>query len=402
MQKILNIIFLVVLLAAAIGIRLYFLRLPGYDFDIQSFLGWGNKINENGFWNLYSGNYYSGSGLNYPPLVPLLTSWWLSFGKLFGQINPVYFFKILPTIFEVLLVVVSSWVILSSNIKYKGTLLAVVVLQPALALVSSAWGQVDSILALMILLSFLLFEKNKYLGTILMFLALLVKPQALIAAGIYFLYLLSKRNFTDFFKQLAVFAALLALAIFSFRIFGKSDFLSPYLNSVGNFTNSSLNAFNIWWVMHGAQSWNIQDTVQTAGLTYKSLGMILFAIFEVPAIIYLFYKAKKLPEVLLVVAYSYLAFFIFPTEIHERYLFPAVALFAIPAILNKNIFWVYFTLSITFLVNIFAVLQSVYPQFPFLQYNLLNSTWTQAVAVINVLVCIYLGIYLLYEAAKTD
>jgi hypothetical protein len=171
---------------------------------------------------------------------------------------------------------------------------------------------------------------------------------------------------------------------------------------MGFYKNISLNAFNLWWLLHGAQSWNIQDTASAAGLTYKSLGLVLFAIFEIPAILYLIYKAKKLPEVLLVVAYSYLAFFIFPTEIHERYLFPAVVLFAIPAILNKGIFWVYLILTVTFLLNVFAVLQSVYLEFPFFHYNMLPFVWTQLVAAINVLVCVYLGIYLFYETLKTS
>jgi len=402
MQKIVNIIFLVILIAAAIGIRIYFLTFPGYGFDIGSFLQWGNGILDKGFWGLYHGSYYSGAGLNYPPLVPLITSWWLNLGKVLDSQNAVYFFKILPTIFELLLVIVSASYVLMSNVKYKGSLLAVILLQPAAAFVSSAWGQVDSILALFILLSFLLIEKNKFLATFLIFLALLTKPQALIAVGIYFLYFLVKKKFADLFKQAIFFCALIALIFFAFRIFGQSEFFAPYINSVGNFKNLSLNAFNLWWALHGISSWNIQDTAQVTGLTYKSLGLVLFAIFEIPAILYLIYKAKKIPEILLVVAYSYLAFFIFPSEIHERYLYPAVALFAIPAILNKNIFWVYLILTATFLSNVFAVLQSVYPQFPFLNYNLLNGTWTQYVSLINVLVCVYLGVYLFYESVKRD
>lgn len=402
MQKLSNVFYLVLIITAALVLRWYFLGFPGFSFDLDQFIKWGNAIRNTGFWSVYSAQNVSIVD-NYPPLIPIITAWWFSFSQqLFPMVDLKMAFKILQTIFELVLTAITAVYIYRTNIKYKGALLAVVIIQPAVAFVSSAWGQADVMFTLFLFLGFLVSQKNLPIATVLMYLAILAKPQAVLGVVIYFLFLIFAKGVKRFFYQALLFIGLFIATEALFRIFGHISFFTLLVGAMGFYKNISLNAFNLWWLLHGAQSWNIQDTASTAGLTYKSLGLVLFAIFEIPAILYLIYKAKKLPEVLLVVAYSYLAFFIFPTEIHERYLFPAVALFAIPAILNKGIFWVYLILTVTFLLNVFAVLQSVYLEFPFLQFNMLPFIWTQLVAAINVLVCVYLGIYLFYETLKTS
>lgn len=400
MQRIRNLIFILIICAVAVVIRVYFLRLPGFTFDIDALLKMGNAIRDGGFWSVYNPQNIVIVGY-YPPLIPAMIGSWISLGKHFhvlSEIDLSIYFKILPTIFELVLTLITALYVFRTNIKYKGALIGLIILQPALALVTSGWGQVDAIFTLFILLGFLVSEKNLTMSTFLIFLALFSKPQAIPAVLIYFIYLLFKKGGKKFLGQILIFAVLLLISEVIFRIFGHMSFVSIFTSAPGFFTNISLNAFNVWWLLHGASSWNILDTTGN----YKSIGLLLFVIFEVPAILYLIFKAKKMPEILLVVAYSYLAFFIFPTEIHERYLYTAVALFAIPAILNKNIFWVYCILTVTFFVNIFAVFQADYGQIAVFQSNLLGGSWTQIVAAINIFVCIYLGIYFLYETLKTN
>lgn len=397
-----SILFVIFLSASSVGLRLIFLLKPGYDFDIDLYIKWGDAVLRGGLFGLYSKPH--NFVVNYPPLVPLISSAWLALAKFLGISILVLktFFKILPTLFEVILVAITAVYIIHSNIKYKKLLLAFAIISPALALVTSAWGQADSIFVLFILLAFIFADKKQVLATILIFLSLLTKPQAIPAILVYFAYLLFRKGFKIFVGQSALFLALFFMVEGAFRIFGSISLFSLFAGSLGFFKNISLNAFNIWWLLHGAQSWSIMDN-RSQALNYKNIGLILLVVFETPAIIYLFLKAKKLPEVLLVVAYSYLVFFTFPTEIHERYLYPAVALLTIPAILNRRILIAYITLTVTHFLNIFAVLQSVYPQFG--SYfaksgNLLNGSWTVAVALLNLIVAIYLAICFINESFK--
>lgn len=390
------------MIAASVWLRLYFLHQPGYVNDINSFLAWGNQIRNSGFWSLYSAHY--AGYLDYPPLVPIISSWWLKVGETLKIANPTYFFKIFPTLFEVALVIISAFYVLRSQIQYKEALLAAIILQPALALITSAWGQVDSILVLLLLLGYLLIDKNEFIGTALMFLALLTKPQALIGIFIYFIYLLVRKGAINFLKQAGFFVALLLVTFLLFKAKG-ADFFSVYLLASSRYQYLSVNAFNLWWFLKGAPSFGLQDTA-TAGLSAKTLGLTLFAASSVPALFYLWKKAQKIPEVLLVVSYFYLAFFVFLTQMHERYLYPAVALLAIAAILNKKIFWVYLILTVTFFLNCFAVLESVFPQFTSIIHqnmgNLLAANWTRAAAAVNVIVALYLALYFVYESFRSS
>jgi len=398
----------------AIFLRFYFLFKKGFDFDIDLYIKWGDAILRGGLFDLYSKPH--NFVVNYPPLIPLLSSAWLALAKSIGISSGVslkIFFKLLPTLIEAVLTIICATYIWRSQIKYKTALLSVILIQPALAFVSAAWGQTDVIFTLLILLGFMVQEKNSTFATFLLFLSLMAKPQALPAVVIYFLYLLFKKNWKNAFVQLAFFISLSWLAAELFRYFSGANLISIYINSSGYFKNISLNAFNIWWLIHGANSWNIQDNAAIL-LNPKNTGFILLILFEIPALIYLYHvrddhsnvvnkKARDLPKVLLVLAYSYLIFFIFPTEIHERYLYPAVALLAIPAILDKRVFLIYIILTVTFFVNAFTVLQSVYPQFG--SYiagfgNLLIGDWTRLIALLNLIVVIYFATYFFNESAK--
>jgi len=395
---------LVVLIFLAVGLRICFLLKSGYEFDIGQFIKWGSAISQNGFWSVYSRAGVSQVD-SYPPLIPLFTAAWLNAGKFFHLANGdqlKIFFKILPTIFELGLIVITARYVWLSKIKYKIPLLFVVILSPSLSFVTSAWGQAEAVFVLFILLGFILADNNPSAATLMMYLALLSKPQVLPAILIYFVYLFARNKFNNALKQLLLFLILVLLGEAVFRRLGSISLVGLFTGSLGFYKNISLNAFNLWWLIHGPSTWNILDNGPGL-LNYKNIGLALLVIFELPALFYFFYRKRSLPEAMLALAYTYLVFFVFPTEIHERYLYPAVAFFALAAILNYRFFVIYLILSATYLVNVFAVLQSVYPQFGVFwatQGNLLNSGWTRFVALINLAVVVYLAMFLLNDKTK--
>jgi hypothetical protein len=297
-------------------------------------------------------------------------------------------FKYLPTLFELILVGLTCFVILRSKYANKTVLLAIVAIGPSLALVSSGWGQVDSIMTAIIFLGLMLAPTSAYIASSLLILALLTKPQAILAVGVYFVYLFFRFGWKKTLPQVGFFLGILVILELLFRAKFSFSLLSFFTGAMGQYTNLSLNAFNLWWAIFGRGSWNIQDTGQA--ISYKAIGMSLFVLGSLPALAYLANKKKDAINLIFVVGYIYLLFFVFPSQIHERYMFPAVAFLAVAPLVDKKLLWIYLAAIVTFGANIFAVLQSVYPQFSFLRYDLLGGEWTRVVAVVNVVICLYL------------
>ncbi len=377
-----KIFFVIAVMACAIWLRVILLDKPGYVFDIQSFVSWGEQVKSGGLKELYadSNNY----AYKYPPIVPAMTALATDLNKA----NPQKAFKYIPITFDILLSLITIYFVLLSKLDKKYYLAAIVAIQPAFALAGAGWGQVDSVLATFIVLGAVTAIKYEFLATAIFFLAILVKPQAILALAVYLAYLFFAKKIKVFITQIGFLAVIYTLTEIIFRKFFSFSIWPFLANSVGFYKNLSLNAFNFWWLTYGHRSWDIQDTAK-AIISFKSIGLALFALSIIPAILYL-RKAKKAEDLALVMGYVYLAFFVFPTQIHERYLFPAVALLAFAPLVDKKFFYPYIALVATFLVNIFAVLQSVYPQFIFLRYNLLAGDWTRIIAAINVGICLYL------------
>lgn len=374
---------------AAIFLRVYLLKLAGYSFDVGTFLSWGDKVRELGIFGIY--NSTNTFMIDYPPLIPFLTNWWLTFTRSIN-INDVYGFKLLPTLAELVLTILALVSIVKSNIKYKAPFMVFVVLQVATAFVTSGWGQVDAIMTLVIVLGYLTMEKSQYFATVIFALALLVKPQAAIAVFVYLFWLLFKKGIKQFLANLLLGAIMLG-AVGLIFIANDGNFLPILWNSASRYPYISMNAFNFWWVLYGSKAFSILDSA--GDIPVKVQGLTLFLAFLAPAIYYLKNKAKSQAEVFLLASYAYLVFFTFLTQMHERYLYPAVALLPFAIMANKKVPLIYYVLSLTLLVNCFVVLQSAFPQFDFsfLRGVSLLGEWTRVAGAVNVIVAIYLAIY---------
>ena len=115
-SRIYKIIFVGVLLVISIGLRLYLLPKQGFSSDIGLFLHWGERIAQEGFRSVYNQNAYS-QGVDYPFLIPLATSWLVKISS--GGLDKAYIFKLIPTLGEIVLLVISGYLIIRSKIKYK-------------------------------------------------------------------------------------------------------------------------------------------------------------------------------------------------------------------------------------------------------------------------------------------
>ena len=140
-----------------------------------------------------------------------------------------------------------------------------------------------------------------------------------------------------------------------------------YARAAGEYHYLTINAYNLWALV-GDQSlartwlWNAQSdyVVGFAGLPWFWTGAILLAI-GIAGTGYAFLRRTDRTSVLVTTTVLALAFFILPTRVHERYLFPAFAVGALLAAGSASWRWWYAALAAGTLVNIHAVL--TYPLF---------------------------------------
>ncbi|MCX6706128.1 MAG: glycosyltransferase family 39 protein [Candidatus Woesebacteria bacterium] len=230
------------------------------------------------------------------------------------------------------------------------------VLNPVVMFTNSVWGQTDGLIALLILLSaYFLAEKGSYIFSSLFWVfALFVKPQALSALPILLLYLIFKKKYkqTAFFVLLAsVFIVILGLPFFANTnpIFGIPILISKMSNE-SPFT--SVMAFNFWAFIKGM--W-IPDSGTFLGLTYTIWGAVIFLAAFIWVALGLAKSKLKPQHLYFSLGLVYLAFFLFPTRIHERYILVSLPFFLLSAslVFSKFEFILYFLLSFLSLINIY-------------------------------------------------
>jgi len=118
-------------------------------------------------------------------------------------------------------------------------------------------------------------------------------------------------------------------------------------SSLAVYPYGSVMAFNLWGAVQGF--W-ISDGVRWLGVPLYALGggatlTVLCAIG-----IWTWRHPHASPHLL--AATALLAAFVLPTRIHERYLLPAIPLFAMAGASDRRALWVYAGLSVVFVANL--------------------------------------------------
>lgn len=350
-----------VLLSA--GLHVYFLAIPGFEDDLRWQVHWGKRVAKEGLWKLYEGDYSARQKfsrydiVDYPPVVPLIVGGLVKLAKTVRHAEQIrLMLKVTVTVFEMALIAVLSCLVMTKSKAPHGHRLimtALILLSPGLALATTGWGQIDSLFCLLIVLAFYFGWNNRFwLSTPLILAAVLTKPQGVLALGCYFLMLLWRKKFSAFWIQGACGFVLLLLLILAFRFFSHSDFLAIYLGAVGAFPATSWAAFNLWELIFGDESLHVLGSTKFAGISYYAIGLSLYLATALCAVVSLWKSEQTLENLMLFAGCIYLAFFLFPTEIHGRFLYYGVVLLALPATRNKMLLGAYVTLSVILYLNV--------------------------------------------------
>ncbi|MEP7190100.1 MAG: hypothetical protein ABI901_12985, partial [Roseiflexaceae bacterium] len=197
------------------------------------------------------------------------------------------------------------------------------------------WGQVDAILVLPILLMLALLDRaGGRWSWVCWVIALLIKPQAIIFAPVLFIVTLRRYGCRGLLAGGGLAAALTGLGCAPLLLAGQgTGLLQAYAGSVGRFPQLTNRAYNLWYLVTlgvgGA------DTELGLGpLSFRLIGVILMGGAALLVCVALLQRSDG-PARSLGAAVLALAFFTLPTQIHERYLFLALALLAISAAADR-------------------------------------------------------------------
>lgn len=333
----------------------------GYENDIALFMSWAQHAVGNGL----SGFYNTEMFVDYPPgYIYILYGLGFiqnTFGLEPGSAQALLLYK-LPAIAADLLAAAVIYAAARKKLSYAASLgLALVYLfNPAAIADSAAWGQVDAIFALTLVLAIRGIAEKKFgRASVWYAIAALVKPQAFIFMPVLLLALYHRGKW----KQVAVsavygFATFLALALpFFWRHGGFSALIQLYKGTLSSYPYATLNAFNLYTLI-GANWKPLEES--WLFISYQHWGTAFIVAAVGLALYYSLTNRKRGGEdrsffiamVLIAVV------FIFVTKMHERYMFPIflLSVFAYIQTLDRRFLHLYFGFTITNLINICYVL----------------------------------------------
>jgi Gpi18-like mannosyltransferase len=262
-----------------------------------------------------------------------------------------YIIKLLPNLFDTATAFL-IFVFVRKRLDFKAAMLAAALyaFNPAVIFNAAVWGQFDAIYTFFLVLSLMLALASKpELSAVTFTLGILTKPQSIALLPLIAFLILKKSGWRRFLTSLLAGAATLFVVIIPFEWSNPITFLSNiYFGAYGGYAYTSINAFNLWalgglWVPDGY---------------FFILGWILFGALTAFTL-YVLHKRFHASGELLVVFSAFMLFFGFfmlPTRIHERYLFPAISMLTLMFPFIKKTRSLYAVLTATLFVNLSYVL----------------------------------------------
>lgn len=338
------------LLGAALLIRLISsLTCYGFTVDVNCFAAWGARMASAGPAGFYAEGYFC----DYPPLYMFVLGILSALGSAFdfslNQGAGLLLLKLPAMLCDIL----SALVLYKIIKRHAGRGVAVTAallyaFNPAAILNSALWGQVDSVLVLLMLLAFFLVESDRFgWGVLVFFAGLLAKPQAVLFGPV-MLFAAVREIFTlirafgagsrrEGLRRLlwglgSVLICALVFLLLSLWMQNdqKPDWLwNKYMETIGSYNYATLNSFGFMGLIGG--QWAPAENSSVLGLSYSLLGTLLLAAVLLYALGLFLWRLAKDREAFspswfwLFAALIVAGAVTFSTRTHERYMFPAAA-----------------------------------------------------------------------------
>jgi Gpi18-like mannosyltransferase len=325
--------------------------------------------------------------------------------SLSGTPQMAYVIKLVPNLFD-LATAGLIFAFVRKRLTFNMALLATALyaFNPAVVFNGAVWGQFDAIYTFFLVLSVMLALASKpELSAVTFALGVLTKPQGIALAPLIAYLILSK--YRSQWRRLLT--SLLAVVVTVFVVIIPFEWNNPvtFLSNIyfGAYNNpsyqvTSLNAFNMW----GLGGMWIPDIQGVGFLTLNTVGWALFAALALFTLYFVHKCGGASDEALMLFGafVLFFGFFMLPTRIHERYLFPAISMLALLFPFVKKSRLLYAVLTGTFFVNVAYVLYwlNAYVGLPY-GPNLSGDPVVLAVSLINLLTFMYVLI-LMWDELK--
>ncbi len=345
--------------------------------DLAWYVTWTRILATQGLAGLYHG---STTICDYPPLYVLVMR---AFGAAWSWFDPTFvnegtlrIWLRLPACLADVAIALALFVEGRRLLSPRGGMAAAALyfLNPATLYISAYWGQTDSVHSCFVLLACVTLNRwRPTLGGVAIALAVLQKLQAVTFLPLVLLDLYRQKRWRGLAGGALGMLATAAVVLTPFAATGTvRDVLTRgYVNVVGQYPYRSFHAFNLWYMTDdpGARDDALpafllpivtQDTPLDGGhwiafFTWRRLGLGLFALAVAGTLAA--YSRRSSPAARsLAAGVLALAFFLLPTQMHERYLFPVLAVLPLWVIGGPWRERAYVLVSVLFLLNLTLVL----------------------------------------------
>ncbi len=328
--------------------------IEGFSVDINCFKAWSLTAAKD-----LPGFYNSGLFCDYPPVYIYVL---FILGKLAGIQMFYADFTLLVKLPSIIADVVTAYMLyniskdhLPSNMRFFVT--AAYVFSPVVLIDSTIWGQVDSFFTMLVVAALILLTRGKLTHSAVLFtLSVLMKPQGIFFVPVLLFELIRLRKIRMFLmcSLYSVITALVVSAPFSFTQ-EPLWLVKLFTNTASQYPYASLNAFNLF-SLFGA---NLENESNTMFLfSYHNWGLLLDVLLFIFTLL-LHIKGKFIPALPILAALMLNAgAFMISVKMHERYMYPAIALSILLFIFTKDkrILYLHSALTLTVFVNIHMVL----------------------------------------------
>ncbi|MDB5108294.1 MAG: putative rane protein, partial [Candidatus Binatus sp.] len=346
---------LVLLAIAAIKLSVmpYF---PGFGPDVGSYQSWAIQIANLGPSHTYQEGYF----LDYPP--GYLYGLWLAglLGQAIGATGD--FFRVVvesPAIVADLALALLMYAYVRRGNRPELAMIAMllIALNPALLFDTVVWGQSDSVLSFVIMLSLVAILNDEYEAAWgLAAIAVLVKPQGLMILPVLGFWTMFQTGFSNWIRSGLVLIAVAIIGIAPFQIGHEWNWiLKLYTSTAAYYHETSVNAFNLMALIGGLRQ---SDSGTVAGISYFALGMSFLAPLYA-FIASILWRGRTPTRLFYATFLAIFGFFMLAPRMHERYLYPAIALCVPLALEAPEMLAVFVILSITCLFNLAYILHTL-------------------------------------------
>ncbi len=334
-------IILATVLAISLAVRVLLFPLKGYYIDTNDFIAWFGTAAAHGIRPFYSVVGFA----DYPPFNVYIFWFFGSLANATG-IGIANIVKWVPNLFDLATAgLIFYFVRKQTSFKLAIMSAAFYTFNPAVIFNVAVWGQYDAVYTLFLVISLMLALRSKpKLSAAVFAIAILTKPQGIALAPLIIYLIFRKNGIKNLLISVAVFAATVFVVILPFEWSNPVTFLSKiYFGAYSGYQYTSINAFNLWGLF---------GLWQADGNLFI-VGWVLFGAFAAFTLYVLHKRFNVSGEWLAIFAafMLFFAFFMLPTRIHERYLFPAISMLALMFPFIKKARPLYVVLTGTLLVN---------------------------------------------------